>query len=192
MRLYHGTSYENFISIMKNGFCKTDFVWNCSEDEKMYFFNTEKFQQEFEDDDFSDDDVKDRIIEEAFSSAKITASVLKSLAQKVIVLELEVPDKYIEDDDSCESMPTASQVDINDIGIENITNVYYQDFSPHMSLIYLVGMKNNHYINLDLTDIEQKMLDALEENDIYLEEYDNDFSVLYNWESYRSKIELEV
>jgi len=191
MKLYHGTSYENFISIMKNGFCKNEFVWNCSEDEKMYFYNTEKFQKEYEDDDV--DSVQNRIVEEAFSSAKITASVLKSLAQKVIVLELEVPDKYIEDDDSCENMSTTSQVDIDYIGIENITNVYYQDYSPFVSLLYLVGMKDSRYIILDnLTNIECNILDMLAKSDIYLEEYDNDFSILCDWKSFISKIELEV
>ena len=131
MKCYHGTTYENYLEIIKNnGFEYTGIkTWNCSEDDSTYFYTFDKVKKYQDLEEEANEYITQRAIESAFESARISASVQKSTSNKIIVLELEIDDDLLDDDFSCPNMDNiASFVMSDEIDFKNcLLNVYKSD-----------------------------------------------------------------
>jgi hypothetical protein len=171
MKIYHGTSYENYLSIMKEGFSPKHRNWNCSSSMHMYFYNP-KFIMEYEGDELEDDMelMNVRGIEYAFNNARFTAAFNRSNSDKVIVLELDIEEDCIVQDLSCGAMDNACQVSLEDLSINKISRVFVADYSSNISLLYLRDMNRNKYCDLILTEYELLLLTAIDKLDYVPEE----------------------
>jgi hypothetical protein len=160
--LYHGTSFENYQSILENGFNgDRDTIWNCSNDSYTYLWDVKKIGKGEQ---LDKEDAINQAIQQAFESARIAAAVQKSHSDKIIVFEIEIDSKFVTDDDSCENMSYASKVynqDLEECG--KIKNVYYMEFSPHMILFYLSGLVSNDYMDLydNFTQYEINLMEKI-------------------------------
>lgn len=168
-RIYHGTSYENYLDIIKEGKFKTKRkTWTCSYSNYTYFYRPGMFIKH---NDCHDIDCAIRCaIQEAFGNAFITAAINKSLSDKVVVLELEVPQRDICEDSSCDGMYVACQVHNDDLDISMIKRVLFNAYSPITSILYMAGLHGRHYINLDLTPIEEAIIKQLNRVEVFPEE----------------------
>lgn len=110
MRAFHGTTYENFINLIKGG-DKPSGAWSVSDKDGMFYvYPLDKLLTEF----LGCDDLKD-VSEEDWEQA-ISQGLYNALAsgcftaamamktQKIVVLELDIPDEDLDDDFSCENM----------------------------------------------------------------------------------------
>lgn len=177
MKLYHGTSFENYSKIVKTGFDHSETIWLCSDQDHMYFWNPRKLMKNEE---YNYQNARNEAIRRAFESARITAAYNKSISNKIIVFEIEIPGKLVSDDDSCKNMESSSQVstdDLNEYG--RITDIYYTWYSPYLSLIYLANLPEDYidlYRKFDLEEI--KLIKVLGEQNLDYEE----FFVIDHWE----------
>jgi hypothetical protein len=177
IKLYHGTTIENYKSILENGFSgNRDIVWTyASDSDYTYFWNPKELKksEDLENMDEAINYAKDRAAE----SAKIAGAIFKSKSDKIIVLEIEVDSKFVTPDDSCQNMEGAVKVFNDDLKVSDIKNTYYCDFLPTMSLIYLVGLMNNQNIELGefLTSFELSILESMKEQILPEEIWYNEF-----------------
>jgi hypothetical protein len=181
-KIYHGTTMENYESILKDGFQHdTDcLTWdNASDSDYIYFWNPKDVKKAYLNDDSTMQEAIEESKRQAAESAKITAAVFKSRYERVVILEMEVNSKYISPDDSCENMSGAVKVNCDNLKPSMIKNVYYSDFVPSASLFYLVGLIDNQNIDLynHLSSIEINLLNQLKGIDLPEEFY---FSEVYD------------
>ena len=170
VKLFHGTTEENYKSIMKNGF-NWDFkrlVWNCSDEDATYFYNELKQEMDTEEENINE------CIYLAFQNAGITAAQNKYMGNKLIVLEFDIKPELIHNDSSCQNMENASFVYDEDLkGLKPI-NVYSQAYNPFLRLFYLI---DNEYLNNDLTEEEEYIFKQIKENGLYIEDL-----IKYEWD----------
>lgn len=172
MKLYHGTTLENYNEILENGFEHDSIVWdNASDCNYIYFWNPADLMDDYGCDDSDDMESAEYMAREnAASSGKITASIQKSKHDKVIILELDVPDSLVSHDDSCgdDKMEGAVKALCTDISPDMITDVYYSVFVPSASLFYIVWLLHNDYIDLEyhLSDVEIELIQNLQKVEI--------------------------
>lgn len=169
MKVYHGTSYENFKQIQELGFgaSQSHIVWDCSDRNATYVWSPAALVEagEVEDDEYA----TSRAVQMAFESAQITAALYGSTQDRVIVLEIEVPgDEDLMVDDSCENMGCARY--FMNSAKHQITGCYESPYYPDLRLFYLKGLNGNQWLRLCvLPDVTAKAL-ALIPSDVYLEE----------------------
>ncbi|EGE3643936.1 hypothetical protein DLV40_24230, partial [Shigella flexneri] len=97
---FHGTTQENFINLI-NGGDKPSGVWNCSDmDGCFYVYPVNKF---YDVENLDDEQITDEGIRNALDSASITAAY-QMKSQKLVILELDIPEDDLQDDWSCENM----------------------------------------------------------------------------------------
>lgn len=181
--LFHGTTLKNWENIKVNGFYPENKTWYCSGDREIYFYDLDKSPY---------DEKRDIIydcINQAFSSAQIHASVNNYNSTELIVLELQVPENFCEDDFSCENMDNiATCVNIDDLDLSMIKKIHIckNGYLPSLRIFYIGGMikRNNYQINTNnFLDIE---LDIIKEIEIpFIEE-------IFNFEYETEIVEFET
>lgn len=99
-RLYHGTSYEAGVDIIRNGFHSPDTIWSCSDPEKTYFIKSDYDEDE-------DKDLNDDAVMFAVDASKIAAAHFDSKATSTFLFEITMSDETFDDemlpDTSCEN-----------------------------------------------------------------------------------------
>jgi hypothetical protein len=180
MKLYHGTSFENYQKIIVEGFGAYKTIWNCSDTDYTYVWNLSKIRKG-EGVDWTT--AKNFAFKEAFSSARLSAAVTKSLADKVIVFELDIPSSLVSDDDSCDNMGYASKVESDCITNKHIKRVYYQEYSPLLALVDIRSQVDNPLIDLYdfFTPYEVDIITALSKVELYVdyEIYEQEYFIYY-------------
>jgi hypothetical protein len=170
IKIYHGTSFESFQNILKDGFdgyCNNN--WICSDSDVSYFYNPlQMLNREFD----TLEECENFAIESAFSNGRIAAARQKSSANKIMVIELTIDDSFVKLDDSCPNMEYACYVRNDDIKNHGkISSVFESEFLANMSLIYLVGCTDNEYYDAsDLSPLEISVIKQLE--GMYIDELD--------------------
>lgn len=179
MFVYHGTSYENYESILENGFKTGQANWIVSEPNTVYFYAAENFV-----------DKHGKVSKEVYENAKIeardaaaenaiiTAAIQGSMAHCVAVLEFEEDDEVFEEDTSCGNSMVNTAVcttasEANEMLQYNRGTVYFYNYDPFMRYAVLAGLFNSEYLNSgDLTGSQianiQKIAEAVE-GDIFPE-----------------------
>lgn len=141
--IYHGTSAEFAKNIIDNGFAINDSNWECSEPNKVYFYNN------------PEDCEENDALSCAFDSACITSALNNSTESHVSVLEINIDYSELEEDLSSENMRNIGSVCleaniINELlsnGKAKISKVYNFRYYPSLRLFYLVSLKENHYLD---------------------------------------------
>lgn len=169
MKLYHGTSYENYLNIMKHGINTDNKTWNCSWDDKMYFYNPKELIKQGECN--TEDDAVRTSIEDAFFNARITAALNRSNSDKIIVLELDIEEEKMSIDSSDGYVGTAVEVEIDDIDLnKDLTKVFTASYCPNISLMYLINHYDNPFLESNFSNAEKAMLKYLKSIDYIPEE----------------------
>lgn len=164
MKLYHGTSYENFVSILQNGFGAENTIWNVSDPDVLYCWNPDRLLTSEDCENLAE--AQQRAIQRAFESGQISAAFFGSLSNQIVVIEYDADVDDIFEDDSCENMADACY--IVEPKVENITAFYTSEYFPDLRLFYMQGVRRNDYFNFeDLPRMTRKALEMLPD-DCYL------------------------
>lgn len=171
MILLHGTTLENAKKMLKNNFDDTgdhsiQSPWYCSDDSMMYFYEPSSIDHN---DDATQDERLHRAITMAFENAQIVAACYSN-ANRIVVFQFSIDDGYVSEDDSCDNMAEmgAKQVSKDHVNLENITNVYFAEFSPRLSIFHLQGLiSNTHFRDSILSDFEKDAIEAINKAGIY-------------------------
>lgn len=161
---FHGTSYENALNILRDGFLdEPDRIWTCSNDDKMYFRDADS------------EDAKFLCIE----SGKITAAYTDSNSTLIalIIMEMsdELADEIMEEDDSCENMYDSYQIDLvdlrkyilsNDIGIK--IQMYADCYIPYLRPFYLTNITERYMYIED--DTLKRAINIIARSDTFIDE----------------------
>jgi len=173
MKCYHGTTAENYQSIIADkNFKEADCTsWNCSEPNTTYVYPVYKIMKS----DCLDtmEEAQERAIGLCFEQARLTASIQKSLSDCIYVLELDIPTDLLYNDYSCPNMEDiASEFYNSDIELsDHLTAVYKADYSPLTAFFNVAGLINNDYINLEkFSNYEISIMEHMNRNNIYLEQ----------------------
>lgn len=104
MKLYHGTSYDNYLSMI-NGLNRINKNWEQSENNKLYMW----------------DENNKYALEDAYNSAVHCAAVYNSQYDKIIVLELNLDKNELNLDNSCDDCKFYKRycMDLNKFKIDN-------------------------------------------------------------------------
>lgn len=184
--LFHGTTKDNYLNIVANGFNPTNESWNCSSDTDIYFYDLDKAEQD------ETEYKKDECIRYAFESAQTAASIQGFKGTDLVVLEVEIDNEYAEDDYSCENMADrATQVGIDYLQkYGKVTNVYIcNEYNPFLRFFYISFILDNQYANTwRFNELETAALQAISECEgMNIEEL-----LEFNWESTGVEIDLSA
>lgn len=165
--LYHGTTKENFESILDKRFgsrqSPNDKTWKCSQHDTTYFYDTEA--EEFE-------DSPELALQYAFESAQITAAVQDYRGDSLVVIEVEIEEECTEPDLSASNMDClAVEVKNNDLNrYGEIKRIHTAKWDIIMKPFVLLNVMGMEHINLDLNPIEQRIMESIQGKDIFIDE----------------------
>ena len=150
---------------MANGFnpkLQETKTWVCSDvDNEMYFYDSTKNEDYFEDYSYNYDD----LIHNALSNAQVSAAIQGSTCDSLVVFELEVDDNLCDDDESCGGMEdSATTVQLEDLSVNLIKNIYisYDAYNPSLRFFYLQDCFRNHLLNSkSLSSLEYKACELI-------------------------------
>ena len=169
-RLYHGTTWANWLLLQANGFGSTAPTsnWTCSCENLLYFFSLDKVKLEYE------ADPESFCIENGFWNARLAAAVEGGFETKLVVLECEVDESFLTDDPDSD---LAVAVTLTDLRFEDIKRVYLaiEGYEPSLRLFVLREVAKSELLDLKLTTLEQRALSSIEE--FYLSD-----EVEFKWE----------
>lgn len=154
MRIFHGTSYENGLSILKNGWNTNKSNWNCSAPEHIYWAYDKN------------EDEEKNAFRLAIEAGQISAVLSQSNSESIFIFFCDIDEKDKEEwietyaDRSCPNMDTCAL----EIPLETVKKLSIQSkelkesFLPSLRLAYLAGCSTK-YLNIDvLTEQEQQVL----------------------------------
>ena len=145
---YHGTSHENAMKIIKEGFTSPQTNWNCCNGEETYFYKEDRFNME-------------EVLHSAVGSAQITSALQNSQSDKICILRVEIPEDsniYIAPDYSVDDAITNETAVVikNDelnaaisTGKAILSYIEIEDtYNPYLRFVYLSNI-NDEFINID-------------------------------------------
>lgn len=177
-KMYHGTTFKNAKNILENGFKSTDHNWIPSVDDMVYFMNPTSIENN---EDCNSEYAESEAMRIANEEGQIANALIDNPIPITTVLEIQVPDDYMdcfENDNSCPNMSNADQVNLNDINMilkdtRTVIVPHYFEFYPKISLFYLVSLIDNKYMDLrsKLNEMDYQALVILAKNEVpYIEE----------------------
>ncbi|MGL5716398.1 MAG: hypothetical protein ACRCXX_13780 [Cetobacterium sp.] len=157
-RLFHGTSFRDTISILKEGFKNNERVWQDSEEEYIYFFELDRMKEvEYLE---SKKEASQACIRRALEAAQITSALKKNYDPIICAVEVIIDEEYVHPDSSGDHLREnlmhdagAVQVNIKDlIKHGEIVKVFVsEDYHPSISGLYIQGILGRDRCNL-ITD----------------------------------------
>lgn len=170
MKCFHGTTQENFVNLL-NGGDKPSGAWNCSDmDGCFYVYPVSKF---YDVEEMDNEQITDEGIKNALDSASITAAY-QMKSQKIVILELDIPDEELQDDWSCENMSdVASFTEYFDK--EWIKKVYVTDFNAMYAPFFVPSLQNRNlgYLPDELRNIAAMVQRNDEMSNVYCDIFEN-------------------
>lgn len=153
LRVYHGTSYENGLRILDEGFKCEKKIWYVSDNDSVYFHYVlpdSKYEDE--------QDARRRAID----SARISSAINHSTSPHIYLFSIEVDEGDIEEflDYSSENMSgIALEIPVDIVNKTIIQSEVVEDvYIPSLGLVYLAGL-NLDYLNTEnLIDEELYLL----------------------------------
>ena len=145
---YHGTSHENAMKIIKEGFTSPQTNWNCCNGEETYFYKEDRFNME-------------EVLHSAVGSAQITSALQNFQSDKICILRVEIPEDsniYISPDYSVDDAITnkiAVVIKNDELNAAISTSeailsyaVIEHTYNPYLRFVYLSNI-NDEFINID-------------------------------------------
>lgn len=137
-KYYHGTSKENYESILKNGFKPKKQNWDCSDETVTYLWSEDEFE------------CPEECVRHAYESAVVSAAVQNSKCKELYVFafEIEHDDMPIYADLSTDNMENAVTIEHAHIN-QKIRNkdftvyVYPSGYEPDLRIAYLSSLSDN-------------------------------------------------
>lgn len=182
--LYHGTSFESYLSIMANGFnpaMAKRKTWSVSSEQYMYFFSEDKVE-EYDDCEIKDTidceydgryetEIIDKVVEQkciqyALQNGIVGAAIQESRYNTLVVFKLKVNDEICEDDDDEGGLEwVADRIDTRDLSLDMIEEVFFVPklYYPRFKEAYYIRLMGNIYLNNKVSKIsneERKLLYA--------------------------------
>lgn len=128
MKVYHGTSFENFINLNKDNF-EYKKNWSVSEDNMIYVYGS------------SDEESKE-CLNDAYRNAVLCAAIQDSDSNLVVVIELDIEDELLKVDRSDGNIDTNRWcIDVNKFK-ERIEKykLHYYFYAPECRWMYLYNL----------------------------------------------------
>lgn len=170
MKCFHGTTQENFVNLM-NGGEKPSGAWNCSDsDGCFYVYPVSKF---YDVEDMDAEQITEEGIRNALDSASITAA-FQMKSQKIVILELDIPEDELQDDWSCENMSdVASFTEYFDRAW--IKKIYTTEFNAMYAPFFVPNLNNRNlgYVPDELHNIAVMIQRSDEMNSVFCDLCDN-------------------
>jgi hypothetical protein len=163
MKLFHGTTIENALAIVQNGFSYEKSNWNCSES-KTYFFTSQHFKEEFGLE--TDEEVMDYALQEAFQQSLIGLALENPQDYRgaVLVFDTDLMNNQdlIEPDLSCPNMGDRA-VELANPDMQGLVAVYVMTESlSAYRLFTLASLRMNDYLKeVELNSMEQQLVDSI-------------------------------
>lgn len=169
--LFHGTTLNAYRDIIEGKYdaSKGSNPWNCSNFNKIYFYDSVAiWNSEFNSDSECKQEAKDMAQRLANEAGQIVTALSENPGDRTVVLEFIFADDNIyfedvEEDLSCPNMPWAVQMDadkFNKIMKEDkySIRIHFYQFYPKMSLCYLAPLADNNFFNLNSLKYEERVL----------------------------------
>lgn len=170
MKCFHGTTQENFVNLLSGGE-KPSGAWNCSDsDGCFYVYPVSKF---YDVDDMDAEQITEEGIRNALDSASITAA-FQMKSQKIVILELDIPEDELQDDWSCENMSdVASFTEYFDKAW--IKKIYTTEFNAMYAPFFVPNLNNRNlgYVPDELHNIAVMIQRSDEMNNVFCDLCDN-------------------
>lgn len=179
--LFHGTTLKGYQDIVNGKYdsSKGNNPWNCSDSNKIYFYDPVAIlNTEYDSDSKHKQEANEMAQRLANEAGQIANAPSETPDNRTVVLEFIFADDNIyfedvEEDLSCPNMCWAVQIDADKFN-ELIRNgkcsikIHFYKFYPKMSLCYLVPLVDNDYFNLEaLTNDEKDLLLKLKNMECY-------------------------
>jgi len=167
MRLYHGTTLNRMLKILKDGYLGTeDSIWNVSEPNTTYFYTEEFFKEEFE------DNWHEIGIVETLGSSEISLAIEKHNLRRVVLVfdseDLEnLEEAELIPDSSCGKNSESERQFSGKIPISLIKEIWIDKEDMDMFLLYYIGLvyektKLNERLGFSVNTFEDIDSDILE------------------------------
>lgn len=173
---YHGTSMENAINIVNNGFIENRKpIWDCVDPDKIYLACNRDEPEDYES------------FELSFGASQIAAAFYNSMSENTVIFEFVFRKKdeneYIFQDDSCDNIYGCYQISCQDLNrmitdkdVQIKIHILKKSYNPFLRIFYL---KN---LSMDWLNFSDQLYDALERinNDSFVEDlflYDSDETI---------------
>lgn len=167
MFLFHGTTIENALDIIKNGFNNDSSIWSCSREE-TYFFTDKFIKREY--DLTSEEEIIDRGVHEAMQQSLITLAVQNPDDYRGAVLvfdsSLMKNQKKIKPDTSCPNM-SESAVALANPDMNGLIGFYVMNDSYKELRYYTLSSFEGHDLLNEvenLNAIDRLMIQAVSES----------------------------
>lgn len=176
MLFYHGTSYESFLNIIKEGFNPQEKTWVCSEVDTTYFYGLNDFREcdqygckENHHTEECTEFAQFEAIRMSGENGKIAAAIKGSKKDIIIVIEYEADSNEVEKDESCENMEGAYS--IYDADKNKIKRIFSIGYFPDLRPFYLVGVYANNLFNSKaIPQVLNSAIEILSNSDCYIDE----------------------
>ncbi len=168
---YHGTSADNLPSILKNGLsCSEIKLWSCSNDE-TYLWSVDKVMEA---EDLEDEDEAQNYAFR-FANESAQCACVYSNDCRLVVLKIELEEKEVYPDRSCENMEGRGCVCIDrNILPSEIVEIKVSNDLSLLKGYFISLMLTNDYFNLDdLTPLQLKIAKALQGAELYPEDVED-------------------
>ena len=179
MKLYHGTSYLAFLSIMKKGFDSVKTIWTVSDSRLTYLAADNEYDEQAG-------------FEFAHNAAIIAAAMINQMDDRLVVFEFDFPDQvmddYVTEDSSCENMYDCYEInseDLNELirsGQVSVTiHVLQNAYNPNLR-IFCIPISNEYLSPLN-DPVLERAVRVLNDTEIFLDEiYEYDADIVYSKE----------
>ncbi len=170
MKCFHGTTQENFVNLLSGGE-KPSGAWNCSDsDGCFYVYPVSKF---YDVEDMDAEQITEEGIRNALDSASITAA-FQMKSQKIVILELDIPEDELQDDWSCENMSDVASF-TEHFDKSWIKKIYTTDFNAMYAPFFVPNLNNRNlgYVPDELHNIAVMIQRSDEMNNVFCDLCDN-------------------
>lgn len=172
MKVFHGTSYENYLKIKKEGFREVEEkTWLCSIPHCLYCWSPERLQEYCFNTPTDLKNAEKAAITGAFENATITAALNGSLTDKVVVIELNVDEDEVRGDYSCMQMDGAVELDIHVANnVIHRAKYHFFEYNPWMRYFYICSLVAFDGVNMlntsNLSKAEIELMKELNQCDL--------------------------
>ena len=170
MKCFHGTTQENFVNLL-NGEEKPSGAWNCSDSDGCFYVYPESKLDDVEN--LDAEQITDEGIRNAMDSASITAA-FQMKSQKIVILELDIPEDELQDDWSCENMSNVASFTEN-FDKSWIKKIYTTEFNAMYAPFFVPNLNNRNlgYVPDELRNIAVMVQRSDEMSNVYCDIFEN-------------------
>lgn len=129
MILYHGTTKSSLDNILNNGWGDGQRVWECSDENLVYFHSLTLALDEFDGD---SENAMSECITHAYHNAEF-AAITQETDDNLYVIMVDIPDVYIQEDNTVNPSEYAVCVEFDDLNkYGKIVSIFVLEFNKYL------------------------------------------------------------